>query len=44
MLLTYSVLQPRFLKMPKMAQNADSWETGCAMAQMRIKDIAAEAA
>ena len=29
--------------MPKMAQNADSWETGCAMAQMRIKDIAAEA-
>ena len=29
--------------MPKMAQTADNWETGCAMAQMRIKDIAAEA-
>lgn len=29
--------------MPKMAQTADKWETGCAMAQMRIKDIAAEA-
>ena len=29
--------------MPKMAQIADNWETGCAMAQMRIKDIAAEA-
>lgn len=29
--------------MPKMAQAADNWETGCAMAQMRIKDIAAEA-
>ncbi|MFR2054004.1 MAG: LacI family DNA-binding transcriptional regulator, partial [Collinsella sp.] len=43
MLLTYSVLQPRLLKMPKMAQTADNWETGCAMAQMRIKDIAAEA-
>lgn len=26
-----------------MAQTADNWETGCAMAQMRIKDIAAEA-
>ena len=43
MRLTYSVLQPRFLKMPKMAQIADNWETGCVMAQMRIKDIAAEA-
>ena len=29
--------------MPKMAQIADNWETGCVMAQMRIKDIAAEA-
>lgn len=29
--------------MPKMAQTADNWETGRAMAQMRIKDIAAEA-
>ena len=29
--------------MPKMVQTADKWETGCAMAQMRIKDIAAEA-
>lgn len=29
--------------MPKMAQTADNWETGCVMAQMRIKDIAAEA-
>ena len=29
--------------MPKMAQAADNGETGCAMAQMRIKDIAAEA-
>ena len=29
--------------LPKMAQTADNWETGCAMAQMRIKDIAAEA-
>ena len=29
--------------MPKMAEAADNWETGCAMAQMRIKDIAAEA-
>ena len=29
--------------MPKMAQAADKWETGCAMALMRIKDIAAEA-
>ena len=29
--------------MPKMAQTADKWETGCVMAQMRIKDIAAEA-
>ena len=29
--------------MPKMAQTTDNWETGCAMAQMRIKDIAAEA-
>ena len=26
-----------------MAKIADTWETGCAMAQMRIKDIAAEA-
>ena len=43
MLLTYSVLQPSFLIMPKMTQTADNWETGCAMAQMRIKDIAAEA-
>ena len=29
--------------MPKMAQTADNGETGCAMAQMRIKDIAVEA-
>ena len=29
--------------MPKMAQTADNWETGCVMTQMRIKDIAAEA-
>lgn len=29
--------------MPKMAQTADNGETGYAMAQMRIKDIAAEA-
>ncbi len=29
--------------MPKMAQAADNGETGCAMAQMRIKDIAVEA-
>lgn len=29
--------------MPKMAQTAENGETGCAMAQMRITDIAAEA-
>ena len=44
MLLIYNVFASEiFKKMPKMAQTADNWETGCAMAQMRIKDIAAEA-
>lgn len=28
MLLTYSVLRPIFLKMPKMAQTADKWGNG----------------
>ena len=31
MLLTYSVLQPKLLKMPKMAQVADNGETGLSL-------------